>query len=82
MGIGSSRIGTYRSREDSPVKVRVEQSRCVGHAQCYAVDPEIFPIDESGYSTLEEHEVAPEDAQVTRDGVAACPEMALILEED
>jgi ferredoxin len=64
------------------VKVRVEQSRCVGHAQCYAVDPEIFPIDDSGYSILEEHEVAPEDAQVTRDGVASCPEMALILDDD
>jgi ferredoxin len=64
------------------VKVRVEQSRCVGHAQCFAVDPQIFPIDESGYSILEEHEVAPEDAQTTRDGVASCPEMALILDED
>jgi ferredoxin len=64
------------------MKVHVEQSKCVGHAQCYAVDPELFPIDESGYSVLEEHEVRPEDAQVTRDGVAACPEMALILEED
>ena len=64
------------------MKVRVEQSKCVGHAQCYAVDPELFPIDESGYSTLEEHEVRPEHAQATRDGVVACPEMALILEED
>jgi ferredoxin len=64
------------------VKVRVEQSRCVGHAQCYAVDPEIFPIDDSGYSTLEEHEVAAEDAQATRDGVASCPEMALVLDGD
>ncbi len=70
----SFRLGT--------VKVRVEQSKCVGHAQCYAVDPEIFPIDDSGYSTLEEHEVAPEDAQATRDGVASCPEMALILDEN
>lgn len=64
------------------MKVRLEQPKCVGHAQCYAVDPDLFPIDESGYSTLEEHEVPPEDAQLTRDGVAACPEMALILEED
>jgi ferredoxin len=70
----SSRLGI--------VKVRVEQSRCVGHAQCYAVNPEIFPIDDSGYSTLEEHEVAAEDVQATRDGVASCPEMALILDED
>jgi ferredoxin len=54
----------------------------VGHAQCYAVDPNLFPIDESGYSTLEDREVSPEDAQSTRDGVASCPEMALILEDD
>jgi ferredoxin len=66
----------------SLVKVRLEQSRCVGHAQCYAVDPQLFPIDDSGYSILEQHEVRPPDAQLTRDGVAACPEMALILEED
>ena len=48
----------------------------------YAVDPNQFPIDESGYSILEEREVAPEDLQVTRDGVASCPEMALIIDED
>jgi ferredoxin len=29
-----------------------------------------------------EHEVRPEDAGIIRHGVAACPEMALILEED
>lgn len=63
------------------MKVRLEQSKCVGHAQCYAVDQELFPIDDSGYSTLEEHEVLPGDEQATRDGVAACPELALILEE-
>ena len=64
------------------MKVHLEQSKCVGHAQCYAVDPELFPIDESGYSILEEHAVRPEDEQLTRDGVAACPEIALILEDD
>jgi ferredoxin len=63
------------------MKVRLEQSKCVGHAQCYAVDPELFPIDESGYSILEAHEVRAEDEQLTRDGVAACPEIALILED-
>lgn len=64
------------------MRVRLEQSKCVGHAQCYAVDPDLFPIDESGYSILEEHEVRPGEKQSTRDGVASCPEMALILEED
>ncbi len=64
------------------MRVRLDKSKCVGHAQCYAVDPDLFPIDDSGYSILEEHEVGPEDEQLTRDGVASCPEMALILEED
>lgn len=65
-----------------PVKVRLDRSKCVGHAQCYAVDPDLFPIDESGYSTLEEHEVATGDEELTRDGAASCPEMAIILETD
>jgi ferredoxin len=64
------------------MKVRLERSKCVGHAQCYAVDPDLFPIDDAGYSILEEHEVKPEDEAQTRDGVAACPELALVLEED
>ena len=64
------------------MKVRLEQSKCVGHAQCYAVDRDLFPIDDSGYSTLEQREVKPGDEQLTRDGVAACPEMALVLEQD
>jgi ferredoxin len=63
------------------MKIRLDQSKCVGHAQCYAVDPKLFPIDDSGYSILEEREVRPEDEQLTRDGVDACPEIALILED-
>lgn len=64
------------------MRIHVERSLCAGHAHCYGVDPDLFPIDDSGYSILEAHEVKPKDEQITRDGVAACPEMALILEED
>lgn len=64
------------------MRVRLEKSKCVGHAQCFAMAPDLFPIDDLGYSTLEEHEVAPEDQPATRDGVAACPERALILDDD
>jgi ferredoxin len=63
------------------MKVRLDTSKCVGHAQCYAVDPELFPIDDAGYSVLQTHTVRPDDEQATRDGVAACPELAMILEE-
>lgn len=63
------------------MKVRLERSRCAGHALCFAVDSDIFPIDDDGYSTMEDHSVRPEDEQITRDGVASCPELALIIEE-
>jgi ferredoxin len=63
------------------MRVRVDNSKCAGHAQCYAVAPDLFPLDDSGYSTLQEHEVKPGDEEKTREGVAACPEMALILDE-
>jgi ferredoxin len=64
------------------MKVGLERSKCAGHAQCYAVDPILFPIDDDGYSTLQEHIVAPGDKEATREGVARCPEVALIIEED
>ena len=63
------------------MKVRLERSRCAGHALCYAVNPDVFPIDDDGYSIMEDHSVRPEDEQATRDGVASCPELALTLEE-
>jgi ferredoxin len=64
------------------MKVRLDAERCVGHAQCYAVHPELFPINDDGYSVLETHAVKPEDEQRTRNGVAACPELALIIDVD
>lgn len=64
------------------MKVRLDRSRCAGHAQCYAVDPDLFPIDAAGYSILDEYEVRPEDLQLILDGVAACPEAALIYGSD
>lgn len=53
------------------MRVRLEQSKCVGHAQCYAVDPDLFPIDESGYSILAEHESNPKTSK--RPGTASPP---------
>lgn len=64
------------------MRVRLDKAKCVGHAQCYAVDPELFPIDDLGYSILAGHQVKPADEERTRDGVAACPELALIIDED
>jgi ferredoxin len=63
------------------MRVWLDRNKCVGHAQCYAVAPDLFPIDDTGYSILEEHEVAPDDEKATREGAAACPESAIIIED-
>ncbi|CDO90226.1 ferredoxin [Mycobacterium triplex] len=64
------------------MRVHLERAKCSGHAQCFAVEPDLFPIDDDGYSTLQDHDVAPGDEQATRLGVNACPEVALIIEDD
>jgi len=46
------------------------------------VDPELFPLDDLGYSVLQARDVTPAMERRVRDGVAACPEGALVLEED
>lgn len=64
------------------MKIRLDRSRCSGHALCHAVDEDLFPLDDDGYSVLQPHVVAEDDEPRIREGVAACPEAALILEED
>lgn len=70
------------ARERNTVRVRLEKSRCMGHAQCGAVDPDLFPLDDFGYSILQPREVGPDLEGRVRNGVAACPEGALVLEVD
>ncbi len=43
--------------------------------------PDLFQIDDSSYSILEAHDVLPGDEERTKDVVAACPELALVLED-
>ena len=75
LSIVGDRIGEHK------VKLRLQHDKCTGHAQCHAVDPVAFPIDDDGYSVVTERPVAADEEQVVRDGVAACPELALLLEE-
>jgi hypothetical protein len=33
-------------RRSSTMKVWLERDKCAGHAQCHAVNPDLFPIDD------------------------------------
>lgn len=64
------------------MKIRLQREKCAGHAQCHAVDADLFPIDDDGYSTLTTRLVPSDEADLAREGVGACPELALAIEED
>jgi ferredoxin len=62
------------------MELRLRLERCAGHALCHTVDAEMFPLDDSGYSTLQPQHVTPGNEAPARGGVAICPEQALVLE--
>jgi ferredoxin len=64
------------------MKIRLIRSKCAGHAQCYAIAPDIFPIDDEGFCILSERVVEAAEVDAARAGVASCPELALVIDED
>ena len=64
------------------MRLRLDRDLCVGHAQCFATDPDLFPIDDEGFSLVEDLQVPAARLAAARAGVNACPERALRLEED
>jgi ferredoxin len=64
------------------VRILVEKGRCQGHAQCAALAPDLFVLDDLGYLALADVEVADDNALPARRAALACPERAItILEE-
>ena len=62
------------------MRIRVDRDKCQGHAMCFAVAPELYELDEEGYSSIDTLEVPPESEEDARRGAAACPEGAISLE--
>lgn len=60
------------------MKVGVDRGVCDGHGQCNIIDPDLFPLDDDGYSAVGVDRAVPageeEQAQL---GVDACPVRAL-----
>ena len=41
------------------MRVRVDHERCEGHARCNAINPDLFELDDVGYSSIDTVEVPP-----------------------
>ena len=64
------------------MKVGLDRSACVGHAQCSSICPAVFSNDDLGYAVLLADGVVPpeheDDAQLAVD---SCPEQAISVSE-
>ena len=63
------------------MRVTIDDDKCHGHARCYALCPEIFEIDDLGYSHADHKDVPPEFQAKARLAVDSCPERAISIEE-
>lgn len=60
-------------------KVVVDKSKCVGHAQCNATAPSVYPLDDDGYVEITEVALDGDRVAAARNGAAACPERAIAV---
>lgn len=68
--------------EGAGVKVFVDPAKCQGHNRCVVAAPDLFEIDDLGYShAIGTSDVPPEREEAARLAVANCPERAISLVE-
>jgi ferredoxin len=61
------------------MRIIVDRGRCAGHALCAAKNPELFPLDDDGFSIADGVEVPPGLEKDAAAGAHVCPEGAITL---
>jgi ferredoxin len=63
------------------MRIRVDRTVCQGHALCARVAPDLFTLDDEGYSNVDDTEVPPWLEELARRGMQTCPERAITVAE-
>lgn len=64
------------------MRVTVDQDRCVSSGMCVMNSPDVFDQrDDDGVVVLLQNSPGADHADVTRDAAAACPALAIHIEE-
>jgi ferredoxin len=63
-------------------RIKIDRSRCAGHARCAAVAPALFTLDSEGYIATEGFEVPEGEEALAKRAARACPERVITVEED
>lgn len=61
------------------MRILVDHELCTGHARCAAMAPDLFPLDEVGYSAIIDLEVPSGSEEAAHLGADACPERAITV---
>jgi ferredoxin len=64
------------------VKVIVDSKRCMGHAVCALMAPELIELDDLGYNVTGTRDVPPDQVEDAQRAAGACPESAISIVED
>jgi ferredoxin len=59
------------------VKVSLDEDSCRGHGVCTTICPEVFSLNDDGYSVVEQPEVPAGLEDPVRRAAASCPEHAI-----
>jgi len=64
------------------MRIHVNPAKCQGHNRCFALSPELFKLDNYGYSSeRNDGVVPPELEEKAKLAVANCPELAISIVE-
>jgi ferredoxin len=64
------------------MKVIIERAKCVGHARCHTIAPDLYPLDDLGYIDSDGFEVTAGQEEAARNGARACPERIIRTQND
>jgi ferredoxin len=64
------------------MKLQVNLNRCMGHARCFGLAPELFPLDDAGFPVVGDGEVPEHLATAARRARENCPEDAISILDD
>ncbi len=64
------------------MKIRIEKHACVGNARCAAIAPELYPLNDDGYISVDQIDVPGGQEALARRAARACPERIIHVEDD
>ena len=63
------------------MRLSVDRDKCMGHAVCALMAPDLMKLDDLGYNVTGDIDVEDNDVEAARRAAGACPESAIAIFE-